>query len=73
LHACATEHEVEHCGLCRNSPCDLFVGYFEGAPDNLLGQRDTILRAGLLAYRKKATAQEYLEMVQRLKEWIEKF
>ena len=67
LYACVTEHEVEHCGLCTDFPCDLFVGHFEGAPDNIEGQRDAILRLGLLAYRKKVGTEEYFEMVRKLK------
>jgi hypothetical protein len=73
LYACATKHKVEHCGLCEDFPCDFFVGYFTGAPDNLRGQRDTIFRVGLLTYRKKTSTEKYLEMVKKLKGYIEKF
>lgn len=73
LHACTTKHEVEHCGLCDEFPCSFFVGYYEGAPDNIHGQRDAILRAGLLAYRRKADPEKYLEIVKKLKDCIERF
>lgn len=73
LYACAAQHGVEHCGLCDDSPCDFFIGYYPGAPDNLQGQRDALLRAGLLAYRKKAEPGKYLEIVKKLKNWVEQF
>lgn len=73
LYACAARHEVEHCGLCDDSPCDFFIGYYPGAPDNLQGQRDALLRAGLLSYRKRTEPGKYLEMVKKLKNWIEQF
>ena len=68
LYACATEHKVEHCGLCSDFPCDLFLGHFEGAPDSIEGQRDAILKVGLLAIREKAGTEKYFEMVKKLKE-----
>jgi len=43
------------------------VGHFEGAPDSIEGQRDAILRVGLLAYREKAGTGKYFEMVRKLK------
>jgi hypothetical protein len=43
------------------------VGHFEGAPDSIEGQRDAILRVGLLAYREKAGTEEYFELVKKLK------
>jgi hypothetical protein len=67
LYACVTEHEVEHCGLCTDFPCDLFVGHFEGPPDSIEGQRDAILRLGFLAYRKKVGIEKYFAMIRKLK------
>lgn len=64
LHACATKHEVEHCGVCTDFPCDLFVGQFD--PEH--GQKSAIMRVGLLAYRKKAGTEKYIEIVKKLKE-----
>ena len=63
-YGCATEHEVEHCGLCGDFPCDLFVESFD--PEH--GQKSAFLRAGLLAYRKRAGTERYLEMVKKLEE-----
>ena len=73
LYACATQHNVQHCGLCDDFPCDFFIGYYPEAPGNLLGQRDALLRAGLLAYRKRTSLEKYLEMVKKLKDWVENF
>ncbi len=61
VYACATKHEIEHCGLCRDFPCDLFIEQFD--PEH--GQKSAIFRAGLLAYRKKAGTEKYLEMVKK--------
>ena len=66
LYACATEHEVENCGLCKDFPCDLFVGHFEGAPDSIEGQKGAIYRLGLLTYLRKFGTEKCLEMVKKL-------
>jgi hypothetical protein len=62
LYACVVEHGVEHCGLCQEFPCDLFVDQY----DPKHGQKSAFLRVGLLAYRKKAGTKKYLEMVTKL-------
>jgi len=64
LYACAKDHEVEHCGLCKEFPCDLFVNQY----DPEYGQKSAFTRAGLLAYRKKAGTDKYNEMVRKLEE-----
>ena len=64
LYACASEHKVEHCGLCNDFPCNLFVDQYD--PEH--GQKSAVTRAGLLAYRKKAGSEKYVEMVKKLKE-----
>jgi len=61
VYACATEHKVEHCGLCKDFPCSLFIGQYD--PEH--GRKNSIFRAGLLAYRKKAGTEKYIEMVQK--------
>lgn len=68
LYACAKGHEVEHCGLCVEFPCDQFVDQY----DPEYGQKSAIMRAGLLAYRKKAGTEKYVEMVKKLKDQEEK-
>ena len=67
LYPCAAEHNVEHCGLYADFPCDLFMGHFEGAPDSIEGQKKTVIRVGLLTLRRRAGTERYLEMVN----WIE--
>ncbi len=61
VYSCSTEHGVEHCGLCKDFPCSLFIGQFD--PEH--GQKNAIFRAGLLVYRKKAGTEKYLEMVKK--------
>ena len=62
VYFCAKEHAVEHCGLCTEFPCDLFIGQY----DPRQGQRSALTRAGLLAYRKKAGPGRFVEMTKKL-------
>ena len=62
LFACAKKHSVNHCGECPEFPCDLFVNQFDPAE----GPKSAFMRAGLLAYRKKAGTDKYLEAVEKL-------
>ena len=64
LYACAREHEVEHCGLCSEFPCDLFIDQYD--PEH--GQRSAFTRAGLLAYRRKAGTEKYIEITKKLRD-----
>lgn len=64
LYTCAADHEVEHCGLCTEFPCDLFVNQYD--PEH--GQSSAFMRAGLLAYRKKAGTKKYVETLRKLSE-----
>ncbi|UCG35957.1 MAG: DUF3795 domain-containing protein [Candidatus Bathyarchaeota archaeon] len=64
LYGCTRDHEVEHCGLCTEFPCDQFVNQYD--PEH--GQRSAFTRAGLLLYRKKAGTEKYRKMVKKLKE-----
>jgi len=66
LYACAADHKVEHCGVCAEFPCGLFVSLFD--PEHGYGQKDAIMRAGLLAYRKRAGTEKYVEMVKKLRD-----
>jgi len=63
LYGCATGR-VEHCGICEDFPCDLFVNQFDPAH----GQKSAFTRAGLLAYRKKEGTQKFIEMCKKLGE-----
>jgi hypothetical protein len=42
------------------------VGHFEGAPDNIEGQKDAIYRLGLLTYLRKFGTEKCLIMVKKL-------
>jgi hypothetical protein len=64
LFACAAKHAMEHCGLCEHFPCDLFVDQFDPAH----GQKSAFTRAGLLAYRKRISAEKFVEMLEKLRE-----
>jgi len=64
LYACVGSHEVEHCGLCNEFPCDLFVDQYD--PEH--GQESAFTRAGLLAYRTKAGTKKYIEMTKKLRD-----
>jgi hypothetical protein len=61
LYACA-KGRVEHCGMCEDFPCDIFVNQFDPAH----GQKSAFTRAGLLAYRRKVGTQKFIEMSERL-------
>lgn len=63
LYACATGR-VDHCGVCGDFPCDLFVDQFDPAH----GQKSAFMRAGLLAYRKRAGTQKFIEMSKKLQQ-----
>ena len=61
LYACAKDR-VEHCGLCKDFLCDLFVDQFDPAH----GQKSVFTRAGLLVYRRKVGTQKFIEMSEKL-------
>ena len=63
LYACALKHRVKHCGLCTDFPCDFQIGYFD--PKNPGGQRNAVVRTGLLAYRKKHGNRKWLDLVKK--------
>ncbi|MCK4498485.1 DUF3795 domain-containing protein [Candidatus Bathyarchaeota archaeon] len=62
LFACAKKHSVSHCGDCTDFPCELFLNQFDPAE----GPKSAFTRAGLLAYRKKAGTDKYIEAVEKL-------
>lgn len=63
LYACASGR-VEHCGVCDEFPCDLFIDQYDPAD----GQRSAFERAGLLIYRKKFGPLKFIEMSKKLHE-----
>jgi hypothetical protein len=52
------------CGECKAFPCDLFVRQFNPAH----GPKNAFTRTGLVAYRKKAGTEKYIDMVVKLEE-----
>ncbi|MCW4051856.1 MAG: DUF3795 domain-containing protein [Candidatus Bathyarchaeota archaeon] len=64
LFACVEEKGVDHCGSCRDFPCELFVNQFDPAH----GRKSAFTRAGLLAYRKKAGTDKFIEIIKKVEE-----
>ena len=64
LFICSKDREVEHCGLCQEFPCELFVNQYD--PEH--GQKSAFQRTGLLVYRKKVGNQKYVEMIKKIDE-----
>jgi hypothetical protein len=62
LYPCAKDRKKEHCGMCEDFLCDLFVNQFDPAH----GQKSAFTRAGLLAYRRRAGTQKFIEMSEKL-------
>ncbi len=46
---CAADNGVEHCGLCEEFPCEMFLGWYS----RRRGIITVLRRAGLLALRKR--------------------
>jgi len=64
VYTCIAEHGVEHCGLCGEFPCDLFINHYEEAAPE--GQRSAVFRAGVLAYRAKHGDAKALKLLKKL-------
>ena len=65
-YTCTKDHGVEHCGLCAEFPCKDYMGRF----DPRHGPANSLMRAGLLAYRVKhgdAAALELLGKAEKYK------
>ena len=60
---CAEEHDVMHCGVCREFPCGQFVSQFD--PNDPEGQRGTVYRAGLLVYRARHGDEKTRELMKK--------
>ena len=56
---CAVKHRVEHCGLCKEFPCDEFLNWY----DPKRGIVTALRRAGLLALRKKIGDKAWIKWV----------
>jgi len=64
LFECASTKGVRHCGMCDEFPCDLQVGHFD--PSNPKGQRNAVMRTGVLAYWAKHSDDETIQLVKRV-------
>ena len=65
LFKCVSEKKVAHCGLCSDFPCVISSTHFD--PDNPLGQRNAVVRIGVLAYRAKKGDAKAIELVEKLR------
>lgn len=61
---CNMDHSVGHCGVCGDFPCDLFVDQYD--PNNPDGQKDAIVRAGILAYRAKHGDSKAVDLLRKV-------
>jgi len=59
IYKCATEKDVEHCGLCNDFPCELLIQQFD--PSNPRGEEEAIFRIGQLTIRAKIGTKKWLE------------
>jgi hypothetical protein len=57
VNTCVRERNVEHCGLCQEFPCDIYLSQYDPAQ----GIWRVFYRAGQLVYRKKIGTQAWLE------------
>jgi hypothetical protein len=57
FYSCVREKGVEHCGLCKDFPCDYFLSTY----DPKEGKSKIFNRAGQLAYRKKIGTKAWIE------------
>ena len=64
LYSCNRKNKVNHCGVCNNFPCELFVDQYD--PNNPDGQKDALFRAGILAFRTKHGDKKAVELIRKL-------
>ncbi|MFW9845835.1 MAG: DUF3795 domain-containing protein [Candidatus Thorarchaeota archaeon] len=64
LFECANKRRVRHCGDCTDFPCDLQIEHFD--PSNPNGQRNAVMRTGVLAYWAKYGEDKTIELVKRI-------
>ncbi len=57
---CALNRKLEHCGFCREFPCDKFLEWY----DPRRGIVTSLRRAGLLALRKKIGTEAWLKWIE---------
>ncbi|MHA3963231.1 MAG: DUF3795 domain-containing protein [Candidatus Thorarchaeota archaeon SMTZ1-45] len=65
LFKCAFEKNISHCGLCSDFPCKISATHFD--PDNPVGQRNAVVRIGVLTYRAKHGDEKAIELVEKIR------
>ena len=63
--SCAQKHGVENCGKCTDFPCKDFMERF----DPTEGPENSLMRAGLLAYRVKHGEKAAIEILRKAEEY----
>lgn len=63
VYRCAGDKGIHHCGLCNDFPCDLLAGHYD--PDNPEGQRNAVVRMGVLAYRRQHGDRKALALLKK--------
>jgi hypothetical protein len=62
---CRTRKKLVHCGLCKQFPCQLLATHYD--PDNPEGQRNAVVRTGILAYRARHGDDKALELFRKIR------
>ena len=57
VYECATKHDVEHCGLCEEFPCEKYLDWY----DPTRGRVTVLKKAGLLSLRKKIGTKKWVK------------
>lgn len=65
VYECYEGKGVDHCGLCSDFPCKLFISHYD--PDNPEGQKNAVIRVGVLAYRVKHGDDKAVELLRKVK------
>jgi hypothetical protein len=61
-YSCVEEHDVEHCGLCREFPCEGFIDRFDPGE----GPSNAVMRVGLLSYRAMHGDEKAIELTRKI-------
>ena len=63
-YTCLSSRNIDHCGNCGNFPCEEFISHFD--PNNPEGQRNAVVRAGILAYRARHGDEKTQKLIEKL-------
>jgi hypothetical protein len=61
-YSCTVDKSVEHCGLCGDFPCEDFMARY----DPREGPKNSVIRAGLLAYRARQGDEKAVSLTRRI-------